>query len=113
MVRNGVQVSHARHNDLIATPVTAKNMGGEGAYADFQITGMVFLVYENRGAESRVAKVLAHIKAVVVIYGKPFEHLIAELFPECPVVERGVGAEGAEKADLFVPDPALLEEMEQ
>jgi hypothetical protein len=50
---------------------------------------------------------------VVIIDGKPFQHLFPELLSENPVVEGAMGTKGTEESHLLIPDTASIKKLQE
>ncbi len=104
MVLNGVDVGDPREYDLVPAAKAAELVGDKRPDTDPEIAAQVFFINGNGCPEGRLADCFAVLVAVVVVNGKAFEGLLAQLLAEVGVVVGGVGSEGALEPDLAVGD---------
>ena len=108
----GFHAGYPWQENLPPTPVSAEPVRADATDADPQVTGHHLAVDGQWGAEPRLPEKGTIAEWVMVIHREALRNLPAQFFSEIDVGVRAVGTQGRDEPDSFVPDPRLLQLLE-
>jgi hypothetical protein len=109
---DGLHARYPRHEDLSPTPISAEPVRADAPNADFQVTGHHLAVDGQRGAKPGLTEKGAISEGVMVVNWEAFRNLLTQFLSKIDVVMGAVGTQGRDEPNLLVPDPRLLQFLE-